>query len=209
MIRVNAIGDACPIPVVKAKNAVKSLQGGGQVEVLVDNEIAVQNLTKMAVQKGYGVHSQKLEERRYQVVLTVEGSVSEVSVSADNEELENMQECCPDRQRNVVVVISSAQMGEGSEELGRALMKGFLYALAQQDELPRTILFYNGGAALTCEGSQSLEDLKSMEEEGVEILTCGTCLNHYGLTDKLQVGAVTNMYVIAEKMTGAGVIVKP
>ncbi|MDO5336732.1 MAG: sulfurtransferase-like selenium metabolism protein YedF [Eubacteriales bacterium] len=208
MIKVNAIGDACPIPVVKAKNAVKSLQGGGQVEVLVDNEIAVQNLTKMAVQKGYGVKSQKLEERRYQVLLTVEGEEAKKE-EAEKEAAQEVQECCPDRRRNIVVAISSSQMGEGSEELGRALMKSFLYALAQQEELPRTILFYNGGAAFTCEGSAALEDLKSMEAEGVEILTCGTCLNHYGLTEKLQVGAVTNMYVIAEKMTGAGVIVKP
>ena len=88
-------------------------------------------------------------------------------------------------------------------------MKGFLYAISQQDELPSTILFYNGGAKLTCEDAPTLEDLKSMEAQGVEILTCGTCLNHYGLTEKLQVGTVTNMYVIAEKMTQASRIVKP
>ena len=85
----------------------------------------------------------------------------------------------------------------------------FIYALTEQDVLPQTILFYNGGAKLTCEESPTLEDLKSLEAQGVEILTCGTCLNHYGLTDKLQVGSVTNMYVIAEKMTQAGNIVKP
>ena len=88
-------------------------------------------------------------------------------------------------------------------------MKGFLYAISQQDELPATILFYNGGAKLTCQDAPTLEDLKSLEAQGVEILTCGTCLNHYGLTEKLQVGGVTNMYTIAEKMTQAGRIVKP
>ena len=77
------------------------------------------------------------------------------------------------------------------------------------DNLPKTILFYNGGASLTCEGSPMLEDLKTLEAEGVEILTCGTCLNFYGLTEKLAVGGVTNMYVIAEKMLGAGNVVKP
>ena len=82
-------------------------------------------------------------------------------------------------------------------------------ALTQQDNLPKTILFYNGGASLTCEGSPMLEDLKTLEAEGVEILTCGTCLNFYGLTEKLAVGGVTNMYVIAEKMLGAGNVVKP
>jgi selenium metabolism protein YedF len=111
--------------------------------------------------------------------------------------------------KNTVVVISSKAMGHGGDELGTALMKGFLYALSQQEQLPSTILFYNGGASITCEGSVSLEDLRSMEAQGVEILTCGTCLNFYGLTEKLAVGTVTNMYTIVEKMNGADLIIKP
>ena len=93
--------------------------------------------------------------------------------------------------------------------LGKTLLKAFVFALTQQDKLPKTILFYNGGAALTCEGSAMLEDLKELEAQGVEILTCGTCLNFYGLTEKLAVGSVTNMYTIAEKLTQAGNVVKP
>ena len=203
MIKVNAMGDACPIPVVKTKNAIKELKGPGVVETLVDNEIAVQNLTKMAVQKGYAVESQQLGENQYQVRMII-GQVEE---NAETEEAP--LECIPCGKKNTVVVISSNQMGSGSEELGKALLKGFLYALSQQEELPATILFYNGGAFMTCQDSQALEDLKGMEAQGVEILTCGTCLNHYGLTDRLQVGGVTNMYVIAEKMTQADRIVKP
>ena len=108
-----------------------------------------------------------------------------------------------------MVVISADHMGEGNDELGKILLKGFLFALTQQEKLPSTILFYNGGAALTCEGSAMLEDLKALEAQGVEILTCGTCLNFYGLTEKLAVGSVTNMYTIAEKLTQAGNVVKP
>lgn len=204
MIKINAMGDTCPIPVVKTKNAIKDMEGSGQVEILVDNEIAVQNLTKMAVQKNYGVVSEKLEEQKYRVVMTV----GEADAS---EEIETVSEaaCIPDARKNKVVVISSDTMGSGDGELGGILMKGFIFALTQQDELPSTILFYNGGAKLTCEDAPTLEDLKSLEACGVEILTCGTCLNHYGLTEKLQVGSVTNMYAIAEKMTQASLIVKP
>ncbi len=204
MIQVNAMGDACPIPVVKTKNAIRELSGPGSVETLVDNEIAVQNLTKMANQKGYGVKSEKLGEDQYKVTMTV-GEGAEMPE-------ENEGEVClvqPGEKKKIVVVISSPEMGEGKEELGRTLMKGFIYALGQQDILPETILFYNGGAAMTCEGSPALEDLKSLEAQGVEILTCGTCLDFYDLKDKLQVGDVTNMYVIAEKMMGAHLIVKP
>ena len=88
-------------------------------------------------------------------------------------------------------------------------MKGFLYALSQQAELPKTILFYNGGAKLTTENSYSIEDLKTMEAQGVEILTCGTCLDYYGLKDKLRVGGVTNMYDIVTRLNQASKVIKP
>lgn len=200
---INAMGDACPIPVVKTKNAIQELGAdGGNVETLVDNEIAVQNLTKMAKQKGYPVQSEKLEPNKYRVVMTI---------STPGKTQENSEAVCiPDRRTdNTVVVISSTCMGEGDDALGTVLMKSFIYAISQQDTLPATILLYNGGAKLSCEDAPTLEDLKSLEAQGVEILTCGTCLNHYGLTDKLKVGNVTNMYDIVEKMTQASRIVKP
>ena len=207
---VNAMGDACPIPVVKTKNAIKELIGAGMVETLVDNEIAVQNLTKMAQQKNYGVRSEKLGETQYRVIMTIGESADEAGAEAVEEETTAEETCMPDgRKGNKVVVISSSYMGTGDDELGAVLMKGFIYALSQQDELPKTILFYNSGAKLTCEMSPTLEDLMSLEANGVEILTCGTCLNHYGLTEKLKVGGVTNMYVITEKMMQADLIVKP
>jgi len=206
MKQVNAMGDTCPLPVVKTKKAIAELNGGGTVEVLVDNEIAVQNLTKMANQKGYGVKSEKLGEAQFRVVMEV-GEAPTEEVSADVDEACLVQPI--GRKKNVVVAITSPRMGTGNDELGAVLIKGFIFALTQQDELPSTILFYNGGATLTTEGSASLEDLKSLEAQGVEILTCGTCLNYYGLSDKLQVGDVTNMYVIAEKLTTADLVVKP
>ena len=201
MVKVDARGDACPLPVVKAKKAIAELNGAGEVEILVDNEIAVQNLTKMAQQKGLVYSAEKLAEREYSVRITVGETTPESE--------EKAEVCAPDTRTDTVVVIASDQMGEGAEELGKTLLKAFVFSLTQQDKLPRTMLFYNGGAHLTCEGSPMLEDLKALEAEGVEILTCGTCLNFYGLTEKLAVGGVTNMYVIAEKMLGAGNVVKP
>ena len=201
MLKVDARGDACPLPVVKAKKAISELKGAGEVEVLVDNEIAVQNLTKMAQQKGYQYSAEKLAEQEYRVLFTVGNAAAAPT--------EEVPVCAPDLRTDTVVAVSSDKMGAGSEELGRALLKAFVFALTQQDQLPKTVLFYNGGASLTCEGSPMLEDLKALEAEGVEILTCGTCLNYYGITEKLAVGGVTNMYVIAEKMLNAGNVVKP
>lgn len=201
-IQVDARGEACPIPVVKTKQALKELQGPGTVETLVDNEIAVQNLTKMADQKGFKVTSQKESEDCYRVLMTVE----------DQQDNENPEKCrCQPlpQQRRIVAVVSADHMGEGNDELGRALIKGFLFAMTMQEELPSTILFYNGGAHLTCQGSDSLEDLKSLQERGVEILTCGTCLDFYGLKDQLAVGSVTNMYDIVERQMKADLVIRP
>ena len=199
---VNAMGDVCPVPLVKAKNAIAELAGSGKVEVLVDNEIAVQNLEKMAQQKGYGFLVKEKKEKEDHVEFTVS--------ETEPAETEEKTVCLvPAAKKTKLVVLSADHMGEGAEELGKILMKSFLYALTQQDELPDTILCYNGGAKLTCEGSESLEDLKDLAARGVEILTCGTCLNFYGITEKLQVGSVTNMYDIVERMSSADRVIKP
>ena len=205
MIKVNAIGDACPIPVVKTLNAIKELKGADVIETLVDNETAVQNLIRMADKKGCKVNAEKISDNEFKVVIEVGEAALATPVDTENV----VCELPKSGKKNTVVVISSKAMGHGGDELGTALMKGFIFALSQQETLPTTILFYNGGANIPVEGSVSLEDLKNMEAQGVEILTCGTCLNFYGLTEKLAVGEVTNMYTIVEKMTGADLIIKP
>ena len=183
---------------------------------MVDNEIAVQNLMKLGGYFGLKPVSEKLSEEEFRVSYDVterkaadpqkEGKTANGDAEADAK----AEACSPDaRRKGQVVVISSDCMGSGDDELGRQLMKGFLYAQTQLDVLPDTVLLYNGGAKLSAEGSQSVEDLRSLEAQGVEILTCGTCLNFYGLSEKLAVGNVTNMYDIAEKLSGASSVIRP
>ncbi|XCP85295.1 sulfurtransferase-like selenium metabolism protein YedF [Roseburia hominis] len=202
MITVNAMGDNCPIPVIKTKKAMQALTGPETIEVLVDNEIAVQNVSKMASAQGGEVSSEKLGEKEYKVTVKMQGAPEGASEEAQ-------ENCTPDKRGNTIVVVSSDRMGSGNDELGKVLIKGFIYAVTQLDVLPKKMLFYNGGATLTAEGSDSLEDLKSLEAQGVEILTCGTCLDYYHLKDKLAVGSVTNMYSIVEAMAEAGKIIRP
>lgn len=199
MVTVNAMGDNCPIPVIKTKKAMQALTGPETIEVLVDNEIAVQNVTKLAKEQGGEVSSEKLGEKEYKVTIKMQG------VPAVDAEVV----CTPDQKGDLIVVVSSDRMGTGNDELGKVLIKGFIYAVTQLDTLPNKMLFYNGGATLTTEGSDSIEDLKSLEAQGVEILTCGTCLDYYHLKDKLVVGGVTNMYSIVESMAEAGKIIRP
>lgn len=200
---IDCRGMACPLPVVNAKKAAGELHAGDVLTVLVDNEVAVQNLQRFASHQGYVSTAGKKSDDQYAVVIPITGGAK---VTSQQEEIT----CTPDtRKRGLLVVLSANTMGTGDPKLGTTLMKSFVFALTKQDRLPETILCYNTGAYLTCESSDLLEDLRLLESEGVTILTCGTCLDFYGLREKLAVGGVTNMYEIVERMENAGFIVKP
>jgi len=109
--------------------------------------------------------------------------------------------------KNTVVAISSDAMGKGSEELGKILIKSFIRTLVEQEKPPTTMIFFNSGAHLTAKVSNALEDLKQLEEKGTEIMTCGTCIDYYGLDKQPAAGAVTNMYEISKKLTSADNVV--
>lgn len=202
MININAMGLACPLPVVNTLNVIRGLTGPETLEITVDNQIAVENLTRMATQKGFPVASVQTGDKAFTVTIQA-GPVGQEGQDPQWVSCQSQQE------KKIVVAISSATMGIGSDELGKVLLKGFIYALGQQEQLPKAILFYNGGATVTCTEGPSVEDLKALASRGVEILTCGTCLKHYGLEDKLLVGGVTNMYDIVERLTQADTVIKP
>lgn len=191
MIKVDATGQVCPVPIIMTKNALKDIDEG-QVEVSVDNKISLENLEKMSREMGYDYTVQE------------SGEIFKIIINKVGENLENKKD-----EENIVVAIDSLHMGKGEPELGRILMKGFIYTLSEMEKLPKTILFYNEGVKLVIDGAESLQDLKSLEKRGVEILACGTCLNFYGVTEKLSVGSVTNMYTIIERQLNATKVIKP
>ena len=201
---IDCKGMACPLPVVNAKKAAEELNSGDVLVVLVDNEIAVQNLTRFGEHKGFTVSAVKNSEKEYAVTMNITGSAAPQAAQED------AVACQMDsRRKGMLVVLSANTMGAGDPKLGTSLMKAFVFALTKQDQLPDTILCYNTGAYLTCEGADTLEDLKLLESEGVTVLTCGTCLDFYGLKEKLAVGGATNMYDIVERMENAAQIIKP
>ena len=197
MIKIDAIGMACPIPVIQTKKAIRNIEVDGSVETLVDNEASMENLLKMAHEMKLDSTSEKLEDHRYRVVITKGKSD------------ENIEKNDTASNKKMIIALSSDKMGEGIDELGDVLMKGFIYTLTEMDIMPTTVLLYNGGAKLTVEGAPTLVDFKILEEAGVEILTCGTCLNYYNLGDRLAVGEVTNMYTIMERLQDADKVIKP
>lgn len=192
MIKVNAVGEVCPKPVIMTKKALKEIESG-IVEVSVDNETSKENVEKMAKEMGY---TSQTAENSGVFVITI-------NKTADVQKTEN------EKEENIVISIGSDKMGEGEDELGKILIKGFVYALTEMETLPKTILLYNKGVFLASTFEDTVKDLKVLEERGVEILSCGTCANFYHVQDKLKVGTVTNMYTILERQMKASKVIKP
>ncbi|MDR3166040.1 MAG: sulfurtransferase-like selenium metabolism protein YedF [Synergistaceae bacterium] len=200
---IDVLGKPCPIPVIESKKALAKKDTSG-VLVKVDNIVAVQNLEKMANGYGYGFSYVENSKDSYDVTI----SKDEKSPPTPNAAYNGLPVARRDAaHRGLIVVISRNTMGEGAEELGKILIKGFIYSLTELPVLPECLIFFNSGAYLTSDGSNTIDDLRKMEERGVEIFTCGTCVNYYGLQDKLAVGAITDMYGITEKMASASNII--
>lgn len=195
MIKVNAIGQTCPIPVIMTKNALKEITEGS-VEITVDNKISKENIEKFSKEMGFFFTSREENGIFFiQIDKTSLDSSSNFSTS--------------DNENNTIIVIASDKMGDGEVALGETLMKGFIYTLTEMETLPKAILFYNKGVFLTTSNETTIKDLRILEERGVEILSCGACLNFYHLENSLSVGSVTNMYNIIDKQMRANKVIKP
>jgi selenium metabolism protein YedF len=209
---VDARGLACPQPVIQTRNALResgTLSVGQSVTVIVDNDTAQKNVTRMAEKLGHTVETEIKADGIYLHVraqaptertgLTV-GKVDELPVG---------KAIIYGPPQPLVLVVPSEFMGRGEHvELGNILVRAFFHTLGEVEPLPQTIVFFNSGVKLVAQGSHVLEDLCALSEQGIEILACGTCLEYYGLKDKLAVGEISNMYTIAETMLGAGRVVK-
>lgn len=202
---VDVLGKPCPIPVIEAKKALAKDDADGAL-LKVDNIIAVRNLEKMAKGYGYGFSYVESSNSSYSVTISKDGKTAEnPPLQAAPVSSPAAGQCAPSG--GLVAAIGRNTMGEGAEELGKILIKGFIYSLSELAERPSCLIFFNSGAYLTSEGSNAIDDLKKLEEKGTTILTCGTCVNYYGLQDKLAVGAITDMYGITEKMTSAASVI--
>lgn len=185
---------ACPVPVVTAKRALEEARGE-TVQVLVDPGAPRENVTRFAVTRGYLVEESAVEGG---FALTISAGVAgERPVPAESQ-----------RSGGTVMLVGSDRLGDGPEELGRLLMKNFIITLLDLGELPDRMLFVNTGVSLTTEGSEVLEALEKLGNRGVEVLSCGACLDFFNRKEKLRAGAVTNMFTIAESLIQAGSVIR-
>ncbi len=195
----------CPQPVLNTKKALGELAGQGDaafiLTVLVDNEVAKENVTRFAKTNGYLAETEKKDDLFMIIIEPGEGTIKDKLVDA---EIDPASYCsCESPASKTVYLFKSKTLGEGSEELGSILMRGFIFTIKETNPLPSKMLFMNGAVYLTTEGSPVLEELQELEKLGVEIYSCGTCLDYFQLKDKLQVGSITNMYDTVENVTGA------
>lgn len=176
---------ACPEPVIMTKKAMD----GGLIKLttIVNQDAALENVSRLAKSQGYNIDVEQV------------GSDFHIHMNKSSDLEMDRQEVPGD----VAILISSRMFGQGEEELGQILMRSFIYALNELDGRIRNIIFVNAGVFLSTEGSPVIEQLSALEKRGVEVLSCGTCLDFYGLKEKLLVGKVTNMYSIVEIMTSA------
>ena len=190
MTHIDARGKSCPMPVILAKQVIS---GGESVfSIEVDNQTAVENLKRLAASQGF---SAAVRETDGAFTLDFSRDGTGAGVLAAQPEVP-----LPAPSRSYAVFVSRDIVGSGDRELGTNLMRMFFYTLAQSDDLPQSILFMNAGVRLPAEDEQVAGHLRDLQSRGVELLVCGTCLNYYGLSDRLMVGTVSNMYDILSQM---------
>lgn len=199
---INAIGLACPQPVILTK---KALQEHDDVTVIVDNTTAVENVKRMANSLNCSVSVEEKNTGEFTLNIS-KGVSSDQETGSGRIPLDNTSQKAAGPN---VFAISSDKMGKGDDKLGALLMRSFIHTVMELDNKPDTMIFYNTGVKLVVKGSEVLDDLKTIEESGVKILVCGTCLNFFELTGDLQAGIVSNMYDIAGALSTAGRTVMP
>lgn len=196
---IDAKGKACPIPVVLARQAVAG--GAEAITIEVDNATAVENLRRLADNLGFEIAVRDIPGG-FAADLTHNGAAAPCSACEEAVEAPFSR-----RDDGWTVFVSRDIIGSGDRELGTNLMRMFFYTLVQSDDLPRSILFMNDGVKLPAGDEQVAEHLTALQEKGVQVLVCGTCLNFYGLTEQLKTGTVSNMLDIVSAMQAAGKVI--
>ncbi|MBP1890677.1 selenium metabolism protein YedF [Clostridium moniliforme] len=187
MKTINCVGLPCPKPVIETKKYFEGIEKGEAI-VIVDNEVANTNVTRFAENSGFSVKSVE------------EDGLFKLTISKKSEQNKE------DKKDTFSIVISTDKMGEGDDALGKILMKSYMYALSESSEIPEELVFLNGGVKLVTEGTEVLDSIKELERKGTKIISCGTCLDFYGLKDKLLTGEVSNMYTIVEIMNSKRIV---
>ena len=193
---IDCRGFACPQPVITTKQALGQLKEGEMV-VIVDNAASCNNVERFVRSQGCSVEIKEEGQDFYLHIQKTSGQDANKMVKGD------------ERVKKIILYINSHLLGIGDEALGAILMRSFLKTLLDMETKPSRLILVNSGVRLATEGSEVLETLQALSEKGIEILSCGTCLDFYGLKEKLKVGKISNMYDIAQSLLEADRLIRP
>jgi selenium metabolism protein YedF len=203
---VDCRGLSCPQPVLETRKALEE-SVASQLRILVDNITSRENVKRFASSQGLGVQVHEIGADEFELLL--ERAQDKASPEEEPVELQSS----PVKQESLngknVVYVGNDCMGRGDDELGRKLIRGFLRTLIDVAPIPWKMIFINSGVNLTTVDEEAVEAISVLADRGVEILSCGTCLEHFGLVDRLKVGRVTNMFEVIESLNGATKVISP
>lgn len=181
----------CPAPVLAVKKALETATE--TLTVLLDSGAPRENVKRFICNQGY-----TFEE-------TEQANGWIVSIYMDNSV--TRKQSAPENDNQKIILVSSDSLGNGSEELGRLLMKNFINTLVESINLPSKIIFINSGVKLTCEGSDVIEALEKLIGMGVEVFSCGLCLDYFSIKDRLKAGSTTNMFSVVETILTSNLVI--
>ncbi len=199
---LDAKGQKCPVPLIMTKKALQEIQEDETLEIHIDNETSVKNVTRFLEDHQMKVQTVKQGET-YRLTVCKSGTIPEET---------RPEEWCSipaALTHDYCIAFQKNTLGQGSDELGQVLIKAFINTLPETDHKPRTLLFLNSGIFLALEDSPVLESLRKLEQEGCRILVCGTCLDFYHKKPSLGVGIVSNMYDILTSMSSSAKVLFP
>ena len=199
---LDCTGMQCPEPVVHTKNALETMTTGDSVLVIVDNDESRYNVARFAKNRGCTVRVQSVGDTFRLQITRKEDDKIDAPFTPDDYS-------CNLPELELVYIIPADTLGLGDNDLGRILMQAFIKTIGEVSPLPQKIFFYNSGVRLTTGGSKLIDALSELADRGVEILSCGTCLDFFNLKKELRVGEMTNMYNIVEAMAKATKTVTP
>lgn len=191
-LTVDVRGSLCPKPVIETKK-VSDANPSAIITTIVDNEVSRDNVAKFGKSRGYGVDIRQ-DGKDFYLTMT-----PNANPAADGS-------CETMSYGNRVILMTKDYLGEGSEELGRNLMKTFWVCMVEADVKPSKIYFINSSVKMVTNDSVHLDNIKKLADAGVEIAACGICLDFYGVKENVGVGSITNMYAITDSILGDNIV---
>lgn len=201
MIELDYSQHKCPYPVVETRKQILA-NPGQMISVLVGDQAGRDNVSRLAEKMGYQASAEQADAG-FRLTLAPGEATGETAQPQPQTQITS------GTVGKTVIYCGSDRMGQGDDGFGRVLMRNFITTLLEMDPLPDIMLFVNSGINLTTEGSEVLEALEKLHAGGVDLATCGLCLEFYEKKDQLKVGRVTNMYEMVEVQCQSGRIVSP